>query len=498
MKTFANNFLPFYVAAALCLPASRAAAQEDTLSKPKGHAQNKQLAARAYEDHLKKFAGDTNILVRPGLIADRMKRRVEVMVERTSLGADAPCEFTVIDETSDHGYEALLLSFAKPSDVHRALQFIGTEPGGAFDPGSHRHWARGESFVLSVVRSNTPPLRLEQLLIDRRTGRPLTERRFVFSGSKTVPAPANPLKKIYAADEFQPKSIVSLFNTPFTVLDVPGQIAKEEAYQNTIINPGHPLSEGALLTLLIEPLDRDGSKRVKDLQLLVGADGSAGGPRPAGEAPLAGLRFQLKDAATALNKQDTLLSVIESLAALDRKKHDYFLTVTFGDTVTLGQAGMLARILATIDREQGVRIEPPPPGQIYYRAFTPDRELLDRDARLFHPVELALSEKDGQASGKLLLIDSVWKKDATHSELQFIERMVAGPAEFRQELEAEADQTRKAGQRARPPVMMVFAPATFSHLQLVKFLEPALRTRHLIHVYLDVPMPPVPHQKPSQ
>lgn len=484
--------------AVLILIASSLPAQEDTLSKPKGHAQNKQLAVRAHEDNLKKFAGDTNILVRPGLIADRKKRRVEVMVERTSLGANAPCEFTVIDETSDHGYEALLLSFAKPGDVHRAIQFIGTEPGGAFDPGSHRHWARGESFVLSVVQSNAPPVRLEQWLIDRRTGRPLGEGRFVFSGSRTMPAPANPLKKIYAADEFQPRSIVSLFNTPFTVLDVPGQIAKEEAYQNTIINPGHALAEGTLLTLLIEPLDPAGFTRVKDLQLLVGADGSAGGPRPAGEAPLAGLRFQLKDAATALNKQDTLLSVIESLAALDRKKHDHFLAVTFGDRVTLGQAGMLARILSTIDREQGVRIEPPPPGQIYYRAFTPDRELLDRDARLFHPVELALSEKDGQSSGKLLLIDSVWKKDATHSELQFIERTVAGPGQLREELEAEADRTRKAGQRARPPVMMVFAPATFSHLQLVKFLEPALRTRHLIHVYLDVPMPPVPHQKPSQ
>ena len=145
-----------------------------------------------------------------------------------------------------------------------------------------------------------------------------------------------------------------------------------------------------------------------------------------------------------------------------------------------------------------VLIASPLPAQIYYRAFTPDRELLDRDARMFHPVELALSEKDGQASGKLLLIDSVWKKDATHSELQFIERTVAGPAVLRQELDAEADRTRKAGQRARPPVMMVFVPATFSHLQLVKFVEPALRTRHLIHVYLDVPMPPVPNQKPSQ
>ncbi len=492
MKTLANNFLPFYVAAALCLPASRAAAQEDTLSKPKGHAQNKQLAARAYEDHLKKFAGDTNILVRPGLIADRMKRRVEVMVERTSLGADAPCEFTVIDETSDHGYEALLLSFAKPSDVHRALQFIGTEPGGAFDPGSHRHWARGESFVLSVVRSNTPPLRLEQLLIDRRTGRPLTERRFVFSGSKTVPAPANPLKKIYAADEFQPKSIVSLFNTPFTVLDVPGQIAKEEAYQNTIINPGHPLPEGALLTLLIEPLDRDGSKRVKDLRLQVHA-----GQTSTGDGPLSGLRFQLKDAAFVLNAPDSLLSVVEALAVLDRKKHDHFLTVAFGDTVTLGQAGMLAQILATIDREQGVRIGPPPPGQIYYRAFTPDRELLDRDARMFHPVELALSEKDGQVAGQLLLIDSVWKKDATRSELQFTARPVSGPAQLRQELDAEADRTRQAGQRPRLPVLMVFAPANLSHQQLIKFLDPALSTHRLIHVYLDVPMPPVPDGKPS-
>lgn len=498
MRKYFRPFLQAGLTVALILIASSLPAQEDTLSKPKGHARNKQLAVRAHEDNLKKFARDTNILVRPGLIADRMKRRVEVMVERTALGADAPCEFTVIDETSDHGYEALLLSFAKPSDVHRAIQFIGTEPGGAFDPGSHRHWARGESFVLSVVRSNAPPLRLEQLLIDRRTGRPLTEGRFVFSGSKTVPAPANPLKKIYAADEYQPKSIVSLFNTPFTVLDVPGQIAKDEAYKNTIINPGHVLAEGTLLTLLIEPLDPDGFKRVKDLQLLVEADGGAAAPRPAGEAPLAGLRFQLKDAATLLNKQDTLLSVIESLAALDRKKHDHFLAVTFGDRVTLGQAGLLARILSTIDREQGVRIEPPPPGQIYYRAFTPDRELLDRDARLFHPVELALSEKDGQASGQLLLIDSVWKKDATHSELQFIERTVAGPAVLRQELDAEADRTRKAGQRGRPPVMMVFVPATFSHLQLVKFVEPALRTRHLIHVYLDVPMPPVPNQKPSQ
>ena len=96
--------------------------------KPQGHEENKQEAVRAYESNRKKHAGDTNILVRPGLVADKKARRVEVMVERTALQPNAPCEFTVIDETSDHGYEALLISFAKPSEVHRALQFIGAEP----------------------------------------------------------------------------------------------------------------------------------------------------------------------------------------------------------------------------------------------------------------------------------------------------------------------------------------------------------------------------------
>jgi len=90
---------------------------------PEGHARNKQLAAEAYQTNLKRYANSPSTLVLPGLVADRNPRRVEVMVERTRLGPDSPCEFTVIAETSDHGYEALLIAFAKPSDVHRALQF---------------------------------------------------------------------------------------------------------------------------------------------------------------------------------------------------------------------------------------------------------------------------------------------------------------------------------------------------------------------------------------
>ena len=83
-----------------------------------------------------------------------------------------------------------------------------------------------------------------------------------------VAAPDDPRKKVYTADEFQPKFIVSLFNATDSVLAVPYSTRKEDVYQNTIINPDHELPGGAPLTLLIEPVNKDGSKRVKDLVLL--------------------------------------------------------------------------------------------------------------------------------------------------------------------------------------------------------------------------------------
>ena len=228
-------------------------------------------------------------------------------------------------------------------------------------------------------------------------------------------------------------------------------------------------------------------------------DVRAGGPRtnkPSTDIErLTSLSFQLNDTKTLLNKQPTLIAVIEALAGLDRKQHDYYVTVNFGDTVELGQAQALAKILSTIDVEKGVRIDPPPPGQIYYRAFTPDQQLLDRESRLYHPWELALAEKDGQVSGKLLRIDSVWKTGSSASELEITEVAVSGPQDLRKELDAEAERARKADKRARPPVIMVFAPSTLQYGQLMKFLGPALPTHKMVHVYLDIPLPPPPIQK---
>lgn len=485
---------------ALLLPSASPPLAQDTppyKTKPKGHEQNQQLANRAYESNLEKYGDDRNMLVLPGLVADKPKKRVEVMVESTGLGRNSPCEFTIIGESSDHAYEALLISFAKPSDVHRALQFLGTEPGQSFDPASLRFWAKGESFSLSILRSNAPAFRLETLLLDRRTGKTLPEAGFMFTGSRLVPARDDPRKKVYAADELQPMSLVSLFNSTFSVLEVPYSAPKEVVYQNTIVNPERELPAGALLTLALEPVNQDDSKRVKDLLLRVQIGNTPAGEPLSGLELLTSLSLQLKDAETVLNAKPTLISVVETLAALDRQKHDYFLTVGFDDNVLLGQAQALAKILSTLDCEQGIRIEPPPAGQLYYRAFTPNKDLLDRAARTYHPWELSLMEKDRHISGRLLLINSVWKDGSSAPQLEATELPVSGPQALRRELDAEAERSARADKVPKPPVIMVFAPATLSYGQLLKFLEPALPTHKAIHVYLDDPMPPVPGRKPS-
>lgn len=462
-------------------------------TKPRGHERNQQFVASSYEHNLQKHAGRTNILVLPGLVADQRARRVEVIVERSAVADNAPCEFMVVGEASDHAYEALLIAFAKPSDIHRALRFIGTEPGEPVDPAALRFWAKGESFILSVSGTNGPARRIESLLVDRRTGRSLPEDGFMFTGSRMVPSLEDRSRRVYAADEFQPKAIVSLFNSPHSVLEVPRSAAKDVVYQNTTVSPDHPLEEGALLTLVIEPVNKDGLKRVKDLVLQVEPIGE--GNSASDVERLAGLRLQLKDSGTLLSRQENLVSVVESLARLDRKKHDHFLEVRFADGVALGQAQALAEILSTIDREQGVRIEPPAPRQLYYRAFTPNRELLDRAERLYHPWELSLMEKDGRISGTLLLVDSVWKEGSSRSELAFKELPVASASDLRRELDAEKERTRQSGKRARPPVLLVFAPSRLGIGQLSAFLEPVLPTHRAIHMFLDEPAPPVPAGK---
>ncbi len=459
--------------------------------KPAGHEKNKQSSVSADQANLKKYQGNTNILVLPGLVADRQKQRVEVMVESAKLAADAPCEFTIVAEASDNTYETLLISFARPSAIVQALEFIGRKPGEPVDPAAFRFWSKGECLVLSLLKTNEPPLRLEKMFVDRRTNKTLPEQGFRFTGSLRVPDPNNPPKEVYAADKYQPMSIVALFNSPGSIFEVPYVAEQSDVYQNTTVNPEHPLNEGTLLTLLIEPAS--GTRPIKDLVLQVHANPAESFENSNGLKRLKNLVCQLKDAATVLNNHSSISSVFEAIAKLDRQNTDYYLTVNFGEDIDLGSAQALAKILAIMDCDRGIRINPPSSGQLFYRAFDPDRDLLDRSTRLYQPWELSLAEKDGVVSGKLLRVDSIWTNSA--ATLEFHESAVSGSGDLQKEFAAETERTAKAHAAGRPPVIIVFAPASLKYGQLRKFLEPAILAHQTFQVFVDDPMPPIPAGK---
>jgi hypothetical protein len=441
---------------------------------PEGHARNKQQAAEAHQANLKRWTNHPSMLVLPGLVADRNARRVEVKVERTRLGPGEPCEFTVIAETSDHGYEALLIAFAQPSDVHRALEFIGLKAGTPWNPAVNRYWARGERVLLSLVGSEGKRIRLEQLLSDRRTGRSLREEGFVFTGSSTLPAVGKDQARVYTADAYQPKAIVSLFNSAHCVLQVPYAAPKEEVYQTTILHPENSFPEGGLLSLILEPASPEGAPRVKDLTLRVASTKNPPADALEGPARLNALNFELRQGETVLNARTTLLSVLSELARLDRVHHDYFLTVTLADDLELSDAQGLAGILASIDSDRGVRIEPPPAGELHYRAFLPDPERLDREARMHAPWELSLAEKDGRLTGTLRRAESDGQAGRTNSAPEKLDTPVAGPEELRLLMEAGAARARVSRTQASPLTLQVLGAPTLRYGALRRFIAPAL------------------------
>jgi hypothetical protein len=480
-----------FLASTLLLPAQGA---DPYGIKPKSHDQNKALAASRYAAALKAHEGQPDVLVLPGLIADRAKRRVEVWGERSAVERNAPCEFMLVSEMSDHTYEALLISFAKPSDVHRGLEFLGTKPGESFDPGSLHYWPKGESFVIRLFRQNQPPLPIESLLMDRRTGKSLPEGRFMFTGSRRVTVREG-AAEVYAADAVQPMSIVSLFNTADSVLQVPQRAAKDAVYQNTVIHPEAIREDAGLLTLVIEPTNRPGENRVQELKLDVSA---TAGAAPSSDADrLKALRVQLKEPGAILQERSPLPALLERLSHLDRQKHDFFLTVRFADDLELGHARAMAGVLALIDSDRGVRIEPPPAEHLYYRAFTPDRNHLDRKTRIFHPLELILSEQEGKVSGQLVFVAPGRKREGSSSELEITTVPVPGPAEFRRQVDAENRRLRERDQATRPPVLMVFASSTMAYGKLLRFLAPVLSTHRTIHLYLDEPAASLPINQPA-
>jgi hypothetical protein len=112
----------------------------DETNAPSAFDRNKAKVKERYEANRKAFAGNADVLVQSGVVADRKAKRVFVDVQTTGVEANKPIEFLAIADNSGHGYESFLMSFAAPSAVHRALEFIGMKPGRPINPAKLQFW----------------------------------------------------------------------------------------------------------------------------------------------------------------------------------------------------------------------------------------------------------------------------------------------------------------------------------------------------------------------
>lgn len=441
-----------------------------------------QMAEKALEQTkkaLKKHKGNKDMLVLPGLTADRKARRVEVLAEPTGLQAEEILEFLLVDQSSSHGYEALLWSFAKPSDVHKALEFIGLKPGQPFNPNAMRFWASGDRVMLSVVSDDgDEQVPIERLILDEEAEKTLPEEGFVFSGSGTVVARDGSGKKDYIADIWDPKSVASVYNEPSAVLDVPRQAAKDAMYGKQVVNPEYRLSGGRLVKIVMEPGETNGIPAALNFELSIGLSADA-----------SNLTFRLtgdEDDKKPLIEAQEMRQVLEKILAMGKDKEAPFLKVLFSDKVPVGDVSKACIPLAMMETMGMIRIEPPAEGGLYYRAFVPEQSWRKPEVRPSQPWELHLKLAEGKVKGKMVYNQPVWSNDSIEPtfKIKTIDD-VSTPENMKSHLDADAEARKAASQSQLPSVLLVFADADISYGQVMAFLKPVLKTNGTIYVFAE-------------
>lgn len=446
--------------------------------QPKTNA-NIQVIEKINKENAEKYKGNADYLVKPGVIADKKNMKVTVYAEASGVTNDV-IEFLLIAPKSGHDYESMAISHAKAEDILKAMKFIGMQAGTCVNYAELRFWPKGERVIIHAkpFNSEKPAARLEKfILLDDK---PIPELGFVFTGSSYI-------KKddvsVYASDEKEPNSIISDYNEPYTVFDLPLYAPQNSVYNHQRANPECSYGKGTIMELSIEPEFKDGKKRVNNLTLYVSSEQKTATDSNA--APEYVTKLTLKNIKNeTLNKEEDLKSALKLFSSITEKKEDPFVTVKFADNVFLGQILELCKVMNTIDVASGIRIEPPSVGQLYYKAFIPNPKHLDKTARIVHPWELAINKDTNGISAKLIETESIWKEDATEPEFKTTEHAVANGNELKKAMEDCNKKKIEEGKDPVIPVILITASQYVTHGELMTLLKPIMDIRPTVHVYV--------------
>lgn len=432
----------------------------------------------------KKLAdANEDMLALPGLLADRKAKKITALAESSVVKGKDIVEFFLIGESSGHDYEATAISFAKAADLKKALEFIGLEAGSCVNYRQNRFWPKGEPVRVKMGRRGDEKnlIAVEKYVIDNRTGAPLREEGFIFTGSFPVSDATNTM---LAADGKEPQSYISNYNDPITLLDVPYQANQDLVYDHLHANAEVQPPTATLLDVVFEPVFMDGTKAVVNLDLNVVPDAANPGA-------ITNFTFTLtgpdKKPAAA---DGSLKAVLDTINDLNRKKKNIYLSLSLDNDMQVGSAWQVCQLLQSLEASGSIRIEPPPSGQLYYRAFIPNPGYLDRNSRPGHPWEIRLVKAGESVSGTLTQCEFVWDEDSSGSPaVKASDYQVGSPEKLRARIE-EINRDRVA-QDKEPNigVMLVVVPGEMPVGDVLSFAIPAIDLVPMVHVYAQDNVP---------
>jgi len=268
---------------------------------------------------------------------------------------------------------------------------------------------------------------------------------------------------MFAADVSDSRSIASDYNERSTVLDVPYQWPQGQVYGSLKPNPAHQFTPGQAIQIVLEPEHKDGKTRVRDLTLKV----------------LQKDRFTLLDQNNKpVAEEIDLVHLLAEFGKLTEAGQDPFVTIDIAGSLTLRQLHEFFSLIQTLDRETGIRVEAPPPGQLYYRAFFPEEQWRDRSKRLGRPWELhaKVGNANGALTGTLILPADDIDNNGGKGDLKFV---VNSPEELAKTLKEKSDRWSQT--------VYIFATPDLKYGALLDFIGSAMKTHPGVYIFLPAP-----------
>lgn len=309
------------------------------------------------------------VAVSPTCLYSKTAKTVYLLGELTGIGKGYETEFILLGPLSDRSYEGLAMAWDAPSVVSQAVKALGVAKGVAAEPLRGLEMAQGERFTVSICRLNEASKGFLPLadFVDDTYSTPaqnLFGRGFPFVGGEDF-------------DDLMPASIIAAYTEKASVFGLPFNAPKGNAYgyfrSKTTEVEGAP----AVIALTWQQLPNE-TPRVYHAKLHI--------------------------TAAELAKSETL---IESIKTFCDDPRDVFLQVSFEDNLTLQQIKPLANLLLALENEGGFTLAVPTGGYLPLRAFAPQEQWRNREARVFQPWEVELIKTEKAASAQVTLCQIV-------------------------------------------------------------------------------------------